>query len=88
MARGRGDATDVGCDVWIENRKNRDQPSRLLLLCRSKTGYLQFVPVAYACIPRNHLARPRGNEAQWLTGESVDGLIALSGAAFGDVGRR
>ena len=30
MARGRGVQPIIGCDVWIENEKNRDQPSRLL----------------------------------------------------------
>ena len=27
-------------DVWIENTVNRDQPSRVLLLCQSHAGYL------------------------------------------------
>ena len=34
MARSRGVQPIIGCDIWIENEKNRDQPSRLLLLCR------------------------------------------------------
>src|SRR5512143_3461475 len=41
-ARGKGVKPVVGCDVWISNDANRDQPSRLLLLCRNRAGYLRL----------------------------------------------
>ncbi|HLD10069.1 MAG TPA: PHP domain-containing protein, partial [Methylophilaceae bacterium] len=31
-ARGKGIKPLLGCDVWLENETNRDQPYRLLLL--------------------------------------------------------
>ena len=87
MARGRGVQPIVGCDVWIENEKNRDQPSRLLLLCRSKSGYLNLCQLLTRAF-RENIWRGRAEmKREWLTGESAEGLIALSGAAFGDVGQ-
>ena len=41
-ARSQGVQPIIGCDVWIENEKNRDQPARLLLLCRNQAGYLNL----------------------------------------------
>src|SRR3954467_1601087 len=41
-ARGKGIKPIVGCDVWISNDSDRDKPSRLLLLVKNKTGYLQL----------------------------------------------
>ena len=38
-ARGKGIKPIVGCDVWLENESNRDQPARLLLLCQNRQGY-------------------------------------------------
>ncbi len=91
MSRGRGIQPLIGCDVWIENEKNRDQPSRLLLLCRSQAGYLnlcQLLTRAY----RENIWRGRAElNRKWLSREAnvnaTDGLIALSGAAYGDIGQ-
>ena len=38
-ARAKGIKPIIGCDVWISNESNRDQASRLLLLCRNRAGY-------------------------------------------------
>ena len=54
MARERGVQPIIGCDVFIENEKNRDQPSRLLLLCTNDAGYLnlcQLLTRAYTRTP-------------------------------------
>ena len=87
MARGRGVQPIIGCELYIENEKNRDQPARLLLLCRNDAGYLnlcQLLTRAY----RENTWRGRAEVARkWLTGNTTDGLIALSGAAFGDIGQ-
>ena len=39
-ARAKGVKPIVGCDIWVANEGDRDKPSRLLLLCQSRTGYL------------------------------------------------
>src|SRR5207344_2951276 len=39
-ARKHGVKPIIGCDVWITNESDRDKPHRLLLLVRSRAGYL------------------------------------------------
>ena len=41
-ARGKGIKPIVGVDAWITNDDNRDKPSRLLILAKNHTGYLQL----------------------------------------------
>ncbi|MBL8512119.1 MAG: DNA polymerase III subunit alpha, partial [Betaproteobacteria bacterium] len=90
MARGRGVQPIIGCDVWIENDKNRDQPHRLLLLCRNQTGYLNLCRLLTRAYRENRWRGRAEINRQWLekTAENhaADGLIALSGAASGDIG--
>ena len=85
-ARGKGVKPILGCDVFIANEGDPDRPCRLLLLCRSRQGYLQLCEL----LSRAYLApRTRGRAEitrQMLVEVGVDGLIALSGAAGGDVG--
>ncbi len=87
-ARESGVQPIIGSDVWIENEKNRDQPSRLLLLCRNQAGYLNLCQLLTRAF-RENMWRGRAEiNRQWLAGDgATDGLIALSGAAFGDIGQ-
>src|ERR1035438_2891865 len=41
-ARKSGIKPIVGCDVFVSNPAERDQPFRLLLLCQSNAGYLRL----------------------------------------------
>ena len=41
-ARARGIKPIAGCDVWIANDSERDQPSRVLLLAATRDGYLRL----------------------------------------------
>jgi DNA polymerase-3 subunit alpha len=85
-ARGKGVKPIAGCDVFIANKSDPDRPFRLLLLCRSRRGYLQLCEL----LTRAYLApRVRGRiefTRQMLREVGVDGLIALSGGGNGDVG--
>ena len=95
-ARARGVKPIIGCDVWIENELERDKGQRLLLLVQSHKGYLRLFELlsrawlenqhrGRAEIKRSWLAHPGGRPG--TTGTSgTEGLIALSGAASGDVG--
>ena len=85
-ARGSGVKPVLGCDVFLSNEADPDRPYRMLLLCRSRQGYLQLCELlSRACLaPR---ARGRAEiSRQMLLEVGVDGLIALSGAGLGDVG--
>ncbi|MCE9632593.1 MAG: PHP domain-containing protein, partial [Methylophilales bacterium] len=76
----------VGCDLWLENESNRDQPFRLLLLCQNHAGYLRLCDwITRAYTLNQHRGRPEIKRA-WLE-EGSEGLILLSGAMMGDVGQ-
>ena len=85
-ARGSGVKPVLGCDVFLSNEADPDRPYRMLLLCRSRQGYLQLCELlSRACLA----PRVRGRAEitrQMLSDVGVDGLIALSGAGLGDVG--
>ena len=40
-ARDKGIKPIIGCDLWLENTKNRDQAFRILLLVQNSAGYLK-----------------------------------------------
>lgn len=84
--RGKGVKPVLGCDIHLANEADPDRPYRMLLLCRSRQGYLQLCEL----LTRAYLQpRVRGRAEitrAMLTDVGVDGLIALSGAAHGDVG--
>jgi DNA polymerase-3 subunit alpha len=85
-ARGKGVKPIAGCDVWITNDDDRDKPSRLLLLTKNRTGYLQLCDLLSKAWLTN-LYRGRAEiRAEWLENGGANGLIALSGAQYGDVG--
>jgi DNA polymerase-3 subunit alpha len=88
-ARGCGIKPIIGCDVWIENEQERDKGQRLLLLVQSHRGYLRLCELlSRAWIENQHRGRAEIKRS-WLGkpgGEGTEGLIALSGAAGGDIG--
>jgi len=85
-ARSKGIKPIIGCDVWISNDQHRDKPGRLLLLVKNHTGYLQLCELlSQAWLTNQHLGRAEVR-SEWLAALAPGGLIALSGAQFGDVG--
>src|SRR6478609_3238198 len=85
-ARGKGMKPIAGCDVWITNDDDRDKPSRLLLLAKNRTGYLQLCELlTQAWLTNLHRGRAEVR-IEWLEQLEQSGLIALSGAHSGDIG--
>jgi len=89
-ARGKGVKPIASCDVWISNDDDRDKPSRLLLLVKNNLGYLQLCELlSKAWLTNLHRGRAE-IRPEWLAQlrheAGGNGLIALSGAHFGDVG--
>ncbi|MFZ6657105.1 DNA polymerase III subunit alpha [Undibacterium sp. TJN19] len=89
-ARGKGIKPITGCDIWVTNDTDRDKPSRLLLLVKNRQGYLQLCELlAEAWLTNQHRGRAE-IRYEWLQKLHEEGkgggLIALSGAHFGDVG--
>ena len=85
-ARGKGVKPLIGADLWLENEANREQPTRLLLLCQNHAGYLRLCELlTQAYLQNQHRGRAEIKRA-WLV-ENNEGLILLSGAMSGDVGQ-
>jgi len=86
-ALGKGVKPVVGVDLLVKEVGDRVQPTRITLLCQSQPGYKN----ATRLVSRAYLeGQQRGIATinrEWLTRENVDGLIALSCASDGDVGR-
>ncbi len=85
-AQGAGIKPLVGVDLWLRNETETEQPHRLVLLCRNQQGYLNLTQlVSRTYLEGQHRGVPMA-QRDWLDGMS-EGLIALSGARDGDVGR-
>src|SRR6266850_1129034 len=86
-ARAAGVKPVIGVDCWLQNPSDRDKAARILLLCASHAGYLRLCELLSRAWLRNQ-HRARAEIARnWLEEGGTGGLIALSGAAAGDVGQ-
>lgn len=86
-ARDKGIKPILGADVNIVNPEDEHAPFRLLLLIQSTQGYYRLCDLitrAYVVNNQRHYAQIN---AEWLLDECNDGLIALSGAHEGEIGR-
>ncbi|MEY3884253.1 MAG: hypothetical protein RIS87_28 [Pseudomonadota bacterium] len=86
-ARSKGVKPIIGCDIWLENTENRDQPSRLLLLCQSQAGYLLLCQLLSRAFLTNQYRGRAEFKREWFVECGTEGLILLSGAQAGDVGQ-
>ncbi len=85
-ARKRGVKPIIGCDVWLSNDAERDNPHRLLLLVQDRRGYANLCElISRAWLTNQHRGRAE-LRTEWFEDGAADGLIALSGAAQGEVG--
>ena len=86
-AQARGLKPIVGVDVRLREAAERQEPARLTLLSQNLGGYRNLTRL----ITRAYLEGQRRGvplvDRAWLTRESTAGLIALSGAQEGDIGR-
>jgi DNA polymerase-3 subunit alpha len=86
-ARAAGVKPVIGADCWVQNEADREKPSRILLLAASREGYLHLSELlSRAWLENQHRARAELRK-DWLKGPASAGLIALSGAAAGDIGQ-
>ena len=76
----------IGVDVWLENDKNAKEPFRITLFCQNNAGYKNLLEL----ISRSFILGQTHGKAiiqrAWLT-ELAAGLIVLSGAEEGDLGK-
>jgi len=85
-AMGAGVKPIIGADLWLHNPEEPDNPFRITLLARDETGYRHLTEIiSLGYTEGQHLGRPVIQKA-WMQSRSA-GLIMLSGAKMGDVGR-
>ena len=88
-ARNKGVKPIVGCDLWITNDGDRDNPFRLAVLVQDRAGYLNLCDLlTRAYLENQHRSRAEVR-LDWFEeqgGARGAGLIALSGGRHGDVG--
>ena len=77
----------IGVDAWLREEGERADGSRLTLLAQDLAGYRNLTRL----VSRSYLeGQQRGRpllERAWLDHDTTAGLIALSGAGEGDIGR-
>ncbi len=76
----------VGVDIWLANEDDDEAPTRLTLLARNDQGYRNMTEL----VSRGFTEGQRHGKAiiarQWLA-QQAEGLIVLSGASQGEIGR-
>jgi len=76
----------LGADVFIHNEKEPEKPFCLTLLAQSNTGYKNLMLLLTKTYLSGQKHGKPNLEKNWLTTETVHGLIALSGGRSGDIG--
>ena len=83
----RGIKPVIGADVWVAQSEADKDPACLRLLCARLEGYRNLSRLLTESYSR---ARVQGRALilkEWLSDESLDGLIGLSGGQKGEIGR-
>ncbi len=77
----------IGCDLWLENEVKRDEPYRILALCKTKEGYENLSKLLSKAYLENQYRERAEIKKSWLLDEFNKDLIILSGATSGDIGQ-
>ncbi|OYY82398.1 MAG: hypothetical protein B7Y34_02690, partial [Methylophilales bacterium 16-45-9] len=74
-SRGKGLKPIIGCDIWLENSANREQPSRALLLCQNHAGYLLLCQLLSRAYLSNQYRGRAEFKREWFAEAGTDGLL-------------
>ena len=86
-AQSKGIKPLIGVDALVRDENERNEPSRLVLLCQDGRGYLNLTRLVTRSYLEGQGKHGPTLHRAWLDQDSTRGLIALSGAREGDVGR-
>ncbi|AMN47346.1 DNA polymerase III subunit alpha [Steroidobacter denitrificans] len=86
-ALARGVKPLIGVDLRVREPDERADPSTLVMLCQNETGYRNLTRLVSRSWQEGQSKGIPMVDRGWLTREDLAGLIALSGARAGDVGR-
>lgn len=84
-ARKQGIKAILGADVWLENSKKPQQPSRALLLVQNLAGYKLLCELLSKAYLENQTRGRPELKPEWFQ-QGSDGLILLSGNSDSDIG--
>jgi len=76
----------IGADIWLNNSADQQHPFKLTLFCQNNIGYQNLIKIISQSYLQGQAQHQVIVQTNWLT-ENPDGLIILSGAEQGDVGR-
>ena len=76
----------IGVDLRVRGAGEEDAPCRLVLLCKDRTGFRNLTRLVTRAYLEGQADGAPMAERAWVA-EAAEGLIALSGAREGDVGR-
>ncbi|MGB1262770.1 MAG: DNA polymerase III subunit alpha [Cognaticolwellia sp.] len=85
-AHGAGIKPIIGCDFWVKSDALEDELSRLVVLASNNKGYKNLTELISKAYLRGHIQGRAVLDRDWLI-EHRQGLILLSGAREGDVGK-
>jgi DNA polymerase-3 subunit alpha len=77
----------IGVDLLVREYGDRAAPSRLVLLCQNDVGYKNLTRLVSRSYLEGQLKGVPTIDRSWLSIDNLAGLIALSGAREGDIGR-
>ena len=86
-AQSAGIKPIVGVDLLVREVGDRIEPTRVVMLCQTNAGYLNLSRLVTRAYLEGQTRGLAMIDRAWLTPANVAGLIVLSGAREGDVGR-
>lgn len=85
-AHGAGIKPIVGADLWLHSPEFPDETCRLVVLAKNNQGYKNLTLLISKAFKRGHIMQRPMVDRDWLI-EHKEGLILLSGAKDGDLGK-
>ncbi len=76
----------VGVDLSVQGQDVNDELCRMTLLCQNNTGYLNLNRLISSSYADGQIQGVATVKREWIE-QSCEGLIALSGAGEGDIGK-
>ncbi len=76
----------IGVDVWVYNEEEPSKPFHIVLLCQNSTGYGNLTRLVSRSYTEGQQRGIPMIKKTWLSGKT-EGLIALSGGLYGDIGQ-
>lgn len=83
---GAGVKPIIGCDVWLHNEDEPNQPFHLLLLSKDLRGYRNLTEIVSKSYTEGQHHGRAIVRREWIAEKST-GLIALSGGRQGEIGQ-